>query len=117
MLTRRSLLALLPFSFALRARAAGKDTTWDDTVEKAIAYLRKAQSADGSWGGKQNPGITGVVLTGLLRTGKVTAKDPMAERALAYIESLIDPKEGHIAGKGARAGLLNYVTSVNVLAL
>src|SRR5262249_31463711 len=91
--------------------------TWDDTVDKAVAYFRKTQSPDGSWGGKQNPGITGIVVTGLLRTGKVNANDPMIDKALKYIESLIDPKTGHIAGKGARNGLLNYVTSVNVLAL
>jgi squalene-hopene/tetraprenyl-beta-curcumene cyclase len=117
MLTRRSLLSLFPLALARPAWGFLQATTWDDTVEKAITYLRKSQSPDGSWGSKQSPGITGIVLTGLLRTGKVTANDPMAQRALAYVESLIDPKEGHIAGKGARTGLLNYVTSVNLLAL
>jgi squalene-hopene/tetraprenyl-beta-curcumene cyclase len=102
---------------AIPLSPAAADRTWDDTVDKAVAYFRKTQSADGSWGGKQNPGITGIVVTGLLHTGKVNANDPMIEKALKYIESLIDPKTGHIAGKGARNGLLNYVTSVNVLAL
>ncbi len=104
-------LAVMPFV------QAADDRTWDESVDRAVAYFRKAQGPDGSWGGKQNPGITGIVVTGLLHTGKVTAKDPMIEKALKYIESLIDPKTGHIAGKGARTGLLNYVTSVNVLAL
>jgi squalene-hopene/tetraprenyl-beta-curcumene cyclase len=104
-------LAVLPFV------EAAPDRTWDDTVDKAIAYFRKTQSPDGSWDGKQNPGITGIVVTGLLGTGKVSNKDPMIEKALKYIESLIDPKSGHIAGKGAKNGLLNYVTSVNVQAL
>ena len=89
---------------------------WDDTVDKSVAYLRKAQAKDGSWGGKQASGVTGVVVTGLLRTGKVTDKDPMVEKALAYIESLIT-KEGHIAGKGAHVKLHNYVTCINVMAL
>jgi squalene-hopene/tetraprenyl-beta-curcumene cyclase len=114
-MTRRSIwLALL---LALPAPASAQDTTWDDTVDKAIAYLRKTQARDGSWGAKQSPGITGVIVTGLLRTGKVAKNDPMIDRALGYIESLIDPKAGHIAGKGARTGLQNYVTSINVLAL
>lgn len=91
--------------------------TWDDTADKAIAYLRKTQAADGSWGSKQSPGFTGIVLTGLLRSGRVDPKDPMIDKGLAYIETLIDPKAGHIAGKGARTGLQNYVTCVNVLAL
>ncbi|MFO0928863.1 MAG: prenyltransferase/squalene oxidase repeat-containing protein [Gemmataceae bacterium] len=94
-----------------------KEASWDETVDKAIAYLRKQQAADGSWGAKQSPGITGVVLTGLLTSGRVDAKDPMVEKGLKYIESLINPKDGHIAGKGARVQLQNYVTSVNVLAL
>jgi squalene-hopene/tetraprenyl-beta-curcumene cyclase len=97
--------------------APAAEKTWDDAVDKAVAYFRKTQAADGSWGAKQSPGITGVVVTGLLRTGKLTAKDPMIDKALKYIESLIDPKSGHIAGKGAGVKLQNYVTCVNVLAL
>src|SRR5262249_38947662 len=72
---------------------------------------------DGSWGKNSSPGITGLVLTGMLRTGKVGPKDPVVERGLKYIESLINPKAGHIAGKDPRVQLQNYVTCVNVLAL
>ncbi len=39
------------------------------------------------------------------------------DRALKYIESLINPKAGHIAGKDPRVQLQNYVTCVNVQAL
>src|SRR5947209_1198483 len=100
------------------ARQIGPDPAeWDRVVDRAIAYLRKTQEPDGSWAGKQSPGITGIVLTGLLRTGKVGPRDPMAERGLKYIESLINPKEGHIAGRQAPVKLQNYVTSINVLAL
>ena len=96
------------------ATAAGQ---WDQTVDKAIAYLKAHQSEDGSWGAKQNIGITGIVLTGMLETGKVSPKDPVVEKGLKYIESLINPKEGHIAGKDPRVQLKNYVTCVNVMAL
>jgi squalene-hopene/tetraprenyl-beta-curcumene cyclase len=102
---------------ALPAQAPAKEKTWDEAVDAAVAYFRKTQAKDGSWGAKQSPGITGIVVTGLLRTGKVNAKDPMIDRALKYIESLIDPRSGHIAGKGAHVKLHNYVTCVNVLAL
>jgi squalene-hopene/tetraprenyl-beta-curcumene cyclase len=98
-------------------KAAPDARTWDETVDKAIAYLRKTQAADGSWSEKQSPGITGIILTGLLKTGKVGPKDPMIEKGLKYVESLINPKAGHIAGKDPRVQLQNYVTSVNVLAL
>src|SRR5207253_2137505 len=67
--------------------------------------------------GKQSPGVTGVVLTGLLKTGKLSARDPMIEKGLKYVESLINPEKGHIAGKDPRLGLQNYVTCVNVMAL
>jgi squalene-hopene/tetraprenyl-beta-curcumene cyclase len=90
---------------------------WAATVDKGIAYLRRTQAADGSWSADKSPGITGVVLTGLLSTGRVGPGDPMSERALKYIESLVNEKAGHIAGKDAKVQLQNYVTSVNVLAL
>jgi len=61
--------------------------------------------------------VTGIVLTGLLKTGRVTADDEVAARALKYIESLVNEKAGHIAGKDPRPQLLNYITSVNVMAL
>jgi squalene-hopene/tetraprenyl-beta-curcumene cyclase len=109
-------IAMLLASLAVPGRAADLKT-WEAAVDKAIAYLRKTQEADGSWSGQKNPGVTGIVLTGMLDTGRLSPDDPMAAKALKYIESLIDPKEGHIAGKGAKQGLLNYVTAVNVMAL
>lgn len=109
-----SLLAALLTNFAVGQGPPAKQ--WEATVDKAVAFLKKTQDADGSWSGKQSPGITGIVVTGLLQTGRVEG-DPMVEKGLKYIESLIEPKEGHIAGKGAKQGLLNYVTAVNVMAL
>ncbi len=117
------LVAALTITLALALLAAepkaetGNVKQWEQTVDKAIAFLKANQAGDGSWGGKQSPGITGVVLTGMLRTGRIDNSDPVVEKALKYIESLINPKAGHIAGKDPRIGLQNYVTSVNVLAL
>src|SRR6516165_8724063 len=90
---------------------------WNRVVDKAVAYCKNTQGADGSWSGDKSPGVTGIVLTSLLQTGKVDKKDPMSEKALKYIESLINPKAGHIAGKDPKVQLQNYVTCVNVLAL
>jgi squalene-hopene/tetraprenyl-beta-curcumene cyclase len=100
------------------ARQVGPDQKqWDQVTDKAIAYLRKTQADDGSWGGKQATGVTGLAVTGMLRTGKVTAKDPTVEKGLKYIESLINKKAGHIAGKDPRPQLQNYCTAINVMAL
>jgi squalene-hopene/tetraprenyl-beta-curcumene cyclase len=113
---RRFCLAVCTITlFAGSSRAADD---WDTVVDKAIAYLKSSQNADGSWGPPpRNSGITGIVVTGLLQTGKVTPDDPMVAKALKYIESLVNPKAGHIAGKDPAIGLQNYVTSVNVMAL
>jgi squalene-hopene/tetraprenyl-beta-curcumene cyclase len=86
-------------------------------VGRAIQYVKSTQEANGGWSTNKSPGVTGVVLTGLLRTGKVAPNDPVAERALRYIESLVNPKAGHIAGKDPTVQLQNYVTSINVMAL
>jgi squalene-hopene/tetraprenyl-beta-curcumene cyclase len=114
-MNRRELLGVLAASIAYPVYAKG--STWDDTVDKAIGYLRKTQAMDGSWGARQSPGITGIILTGLLRTGKLDSKDAMIDKGLSYVESLINPKAGHIAGKDPAVKLQNYVTCVNVLAL
>src|SRR5262245_27840097 len=106
------LLAILPAS-----AADPEARPWDQTVDRAVKYLRGSQESDGSWSGRKSPGITGIALTGLLRTGKVAPHDPAAQKALRFIEGLINPQAGHIAGKDARVQLQNYVTSVNVMAL
>ncbi len=116
---RTGVLAGLAVTLAcLAARGQGADAKkWDSLVDKGLGYLRKAQEADGSWAGQKSPGITGIVLTGALESGRLAADDPMAEKALKYIESLINPKAGHIAGNSPRVQLQNYVTCVNIMAL
>lgn len=90
---------------------------WNSSVDKAISYLRKNQAEDGSWNSKASPGITGIIITGLIKTGKLPSDDPMIAKGLKYIEGLINTKSGHIAGIDPRVQLQNYVTSVNVMAL
>jgi squalene-hopene/tetraprenyl-beta-curcumene cyclase len=98
-------------------KTAADSEMWNQSVDKAVAFLKKSQDRQGSWSGDKSPGVTGVVLTGMLQTGKVSADDPSAKQALKYIESLVNPEAGHIAGKDAKVQLQNYVTSVNVMAL
>lgn len=100
-----------------KAKAGPDPKQWNEVVDKAIAYLRTTQAEDGSWSRGKSPGVTGIVLSGLLRTGKVPPTDPAAARALKQIESLINTKAGHIAGPEPKPQLMNYVTSVNVMAL
>jgi squalene-hopene/tetraprenyl-beta-curcumene cyclase len=90
---------------------------WQRVVGKAVGYLKSTQGDDGSWSESKSPGVTGIVVTGMLHTGVVGTRDPVVEKGLKYIESLVNPKAGHIAGKAPRVQLQNYVTSVNVMAL
>ncbi len=112
------LAALSPQTSAQPAKGAPVDMAkWEATVGKAINFLKSSQEPNGGWSTKKSPGVTGVALTGLLRTGKVTPSDPLAARALQYIEGLANPKAGHLAGQDAKVQLQNYVTSINVMAL
>lgn len=97
--------------------SAARAGEWEDSVDKAIAFYRKTQEPNGGWGTKISPGITGIAVAGMLKTGRITPKDPMIDKALKYIESLINPRAGHIAGKDPHVKLQNYVTCVNLLAL
>ena len=111
-------LSLVVIAAAVAAGSTRAADDWDNVVDKAIAYLKSSQNPDGSWGAApRNAGVTGIVLTGMLQTGKVTPDDPTVAKGLKYIESLVNPKAGHIAGKDPAMQLQNYVTSVNVMAL
>jgi squalene-hopene/tetraprenyl-beta-curcumene cyclase len=108
-------IALLPASAP--AQPKDKDAAWKTAVEKATAYLKKSQNEDGSWGTAQNnTGVTGIVVTGLLRCGAKPEDEPVA-KGVKFIEGLVNEKAGHIAGKDANAALANYKTSINIMAL
>ncbi len=106
-------LALVPASSA----AEPNEDALKAAVEKATEYLKKAQKEDGSWSAEpQNRGITGIVVTGLIRTGAKPEDEPAA-KGVKFIEKLVNAKSGHIAGDDSKAGLINYTTSINILAL
>ncbi len=105
------------FAVAPAVRAADPSVDKKAAVAKAVAFLKSTQNADGSWGKEpQNRGVTGIVVAGLLANG-VGVTDEPAAKGLKFIESLVNEKEGHIAGNDPRAGLPNYVTCINVMAL
>lgn len=84
----------------------------EQVVAKARAFLKASQNADGSFSPKiAGPGVTAVVLAGLLRTG-ASPDDPTVAAALKYLEKQVQ-EDGGIYNKF----LANYVTSVGVMAL
>ncbi len=109
-----AMLALLP---AEALRAQGSAESWKETVDKAREFLKKSQNEDGSWSAApNNRGVTGIIVTGLIRNGTKPDEAPVV-KGIAFIESLVNTKEGHIAGNDAKAGLINYTTSINIMAL
>jgi squalene-hopene/tetraprenyl-beta-curcumene cyclase len=115
--------SLVVLGFGLAALSAqeprvGPDRkTWDTVAQKAAKFLQTTQDKNGGWSTDKSPGVTGIALTGLLKSGQATANDPVAQKALKYIESLVNVEKKHIAGKDPKVQLQNYVTSINVMAL
>ena len=84
-----------------------------ESVAQATAYLRSAQQPDGSFAdGAVGPAITGLVLTGLLRSKAVPVGDDMVARGLKYLETFVKPG-GAIFADESRA---NYTTAICLLA-
>ncbi len=109
-----AMVALLPSGPMVAQPAADQLQT---TLGKARSFLKKTQNEDGSWSADPaSRGITGVVVAGLIGTGSNPGDEPVA-KGIKYIESLVNAKDGHIAGKDAKATLINYNTSINIMAL
>lgn len=108
--------ALLPATPSAAQQSATTAEQYKATLAKAIDYAKKSQNEDGSWGkAPVNQGVTGVVVTGLLKNG-VKADDAPAAKGIKFVESLVNAKEGHLAGND-NPTLINYKTSINVMAL
>lgn len=80
---------------------------------KAINFLKTTQAVDGSWTSPTQPGISGLVVYGLL-SGGVPVDDPAAAKGLKHLESFAQPDGGLYASTTAHK---NYETSIIVLAL
>jgi squalene-hopene/tetraprenyl-beta-curcumene cyclase len=84
-----------------------------EMVDRAVAYLRQNQLADGSFSTQSGPGITGLVTAGLLAVG-LPADDPMVARGLQYLQSLAR-EDGGLYAPGSRHA--NYETCLSIMAL
>jgi squalene-hopene/tetraprenyl-beta-curcumene cyclase len=83
----------------------------DELMRKAANFLKPRQEANGGWSTARSPGITGVVITALLRSKQATPEEPVTTRALAYLEGLINPE----GGLGERRQS-NYLTAIALMA-
>jgi squalene-hopene/tetraprenyl-beta-curcumene cyclase len=93
----RGIQAAALCGYAIRPSRVRADETGlaAELAQKAVAFLRPRQTADGSWSGdRKEPGITALVVTAMLRSGRVTADDPAIAKGLAYLERFLGPKGG-----------------------
>ena len=82
-------------------------------IDKAVSYLRNVgQSADGSFSSKTGPGVTGLVVAGLLSVD-VPADHPLVAKSLKYLESTRHEDGGLYAPKSTHA---NYETCLAIMA-
>lgn len=95
------------------ASAAEPDKTaakFEAVVAKAVAYLQKAQGADGSYSPETGPAVTALVTAGLLRSGR-TVDDPLVAKSLKYLEKFVRPDGGVYADNSKHQ---NYETAVAI---
>jgi squalene-hopene/tetraprenyl-beta-curcumene cyclase len=90
-----------------------KQPSRSEMVKKAVAYLRDSgQSDDGSFSSKSGPGITGLIVAGLLECD-LPATDPMVAMSLKYLEGIRRDDGGFYAPESRHA---NYETCLAIMA-
>ncbi len=105
-----TLLALRPTAQA--ADAADLQATYQQTVDRAVRFLRvKGRAPDGSYSAEAGPGVTALVTTALLRSGR-TADDPLIAKSLEYLEGFVRA-DGGIYKPGSL--YRNYETCLAIL--
>lgn len=112
-LVRREFLAATAALLAVRSTdAAPEAKSLEAVMEKARAYLKTRQKADGSFAPPQvgEPGVTALTTAALVRSGRATT-DPVVAKALKYLEGAVKP-DGGVYNRG----LANYTTSLAVMA-
>lgn len=117
MVSRRDFLttsAAIGTAAALAPRLAwGEDKSAAEVAAKGIDFLTlKGQAEDGSYTKANGPGITGLVVAGILRNGR-SPDDPAVAKSLKYLESFIHPDGGIYAKESFHK---NYETCICVLA-
>jgi squalene-hopene/tetraprenyl-beta-curcumene cyclase len=106
--------ALLLLGRSPSALARHDDTLRDDVAtlaRRGAAFLRLRQEENGGWSTARNePGITALVVTALLKAKAATASEPVITKGLAYLERFVR-REGGLEGAHA-----NYSTSIALMA-
>lgn len=100
-------VCLAPFAGLLGARGQEEAVT-----ARAVDFLKGRQGEDGGWSTAKEPGITALVVTSLLRSGRVSPNEPLVKKAFAYLEKFLDRENGGFPS----AAHANYTTCIALLA-
>jgi squalene-hopene/tetraprenyl-beta-curcumene cyclase len=94
-------------AFAQESQPTG-DLSLNQAIDRAVDFLQQSQADDGSFSASSGPGVTAIVASALLRSGR-TVNDPLVADALAYLEQHAHD-DGGIYQDGSR--YKNYETSL-----
>ncbi|MCA9033487.1 MAG: terpene cyclase/mutase family protein [Planctomycetaceae bacterium] len=112
-------LLVIPFTSSFSGAPYSGSTLVADETEiapmqkKALQFLEVTQNEDGSWTRSDAVGITALVTSSLIETGK-SVDDPIVAKALNYLVKNQQP-EGGIFAAGSRHQ--NYETCIALMAL
>ena len=103
-----AILALVMFAVpvARAADAPKKDKNLEDSVNKALEFLKNTQAKDGTWSGGRlggrNAAITGLCVMAFLSAGHVPGEGPYAETVEKGIRAVLKMQQanGLIASEG-----------------
>jgi squalene-hopene/tetraprenyl-beta-curcumene cyclase len=110
---RLSIAGFLLGLLASSALAAPDSAKIAEARKKGVDFIKTTQAADGSWTSPTQPGISGLVVYGLL-SGGAPVDDPVVAKGLKHLESFIQ-EDGGIYDKNTAHK--NYETSIIILAL
>ena len=112
-MSTHSVRFLLAMFTAVCLAATSAAQTLDEMQQKAIQFLEVTQNADGSWTSSDAVGITGLVTTSLILSGKAN-DDPLVKKGLDFLIGSQQPSGGIHASASRHQ---NYETCISVLAL
>ena len=97
---------MLPLSAAEGDPARFVTPKVQDAVAKALAYLRRTQNSDGSWGSSsygRHPAITALGAMAMMAQGNLPGRGKYGKnvkRAIEFLMKSVDRRTGYIGGQG-----------------
>jgi len=93
------------------------DAQWEQErariIRSAIDFLRQTQGVDGSFSSQAGPGVTGLVVAGLVSVG-VGPEDPLVAKGIGFLVGTLR-ENGGVYAEGSRHA--NYETCLAMMAL